>query len=168
VTLNLRWPTALETSGPWVRSLAMGRATVIIDTAHQAHVPSLDPRTWRRHAPTPDLDPQADRRAVTVAVDLRDRASCLALAMKRLGTDPALRAAIGIEARRWWEREHTVDRMAADYERAIARAVREPEPTISGWPAHLRPDPASHTRALLDAAGLGGGLVGERLAGFDS
>ena len=168
VTLNLRWPTALETSGPWVRSLAMGRATVIIDTAHQSHVPSLDPRTWRRHTPTTDLDPDADRRAVTVAIDLRDRAASLELAMARLGTDRALRAALGAEARRWWEREHTLERMVADYERAIDRAVGEPEPVRSGWPAHMRPDPASHTRALLDAAHLSGGLVGDRLAGFDS
>src|SRR5262249_21733050 len=51
VALNLRWPTALETSGPWVRSLALSRATVIIDLVHQRHVPVLDPRTWRRHAP---------------------------------------------------------------------------------------------------------------------
>ena len=51
VCLNLRWPTSLETSGPWVRSLALSRATMIFDLAHQGHVPVLDPRTWRRHAP---------------------------------------------------------------------------------------------------------------------
>jgi glycosyltransferase involved in cell wall biosynthesis len=168
VTLNLRWPTALETSGPWVRSLAMGRATVIIDAAHQAHVPSLDPRTWRLQAPPRDLEPGADGRAVTVAIDLRQLSSSLALAMGRLGGDAALRTAIGREARRWWEREHTVERMTQDYERAIARAVHEPEPVVSGWPSHMRPDPASHTRALLDDVGLSDGLVGERLAGFDS
>src|SRR6185369_15723618 len=31
VTLNLRWPTARETSGPWLRALAAGRTTVITD-----------------------------------------------------------------------------------------------------------------------------------------
>src|SRR2546430_12142591 len=46
VTLNLRWPTARETSGPWLRALAAARATVITDLVHHADVPSLDPRTW--------------------------------------------------------------------------------------------------------------------------
>jgi hypothetical protein len=46
VTLNLRWPTARETSGPWLRALAAGRATVITDLVHLDDVPSLDPRTW--------------------------------------------------------------------------------------------------------------------------
>ena len=41
------------------------QASVIIDTAHQAHVPSLDPRTWRRQTPASDLSPDADGRAVS-------------------------------------------------------------------------------------------------------
>lgn len=168
VTLNLRWPTALETSGPWVRSLAMGCATVIVDTAHQAHVPALDPRTWRRHAPASDPDPQAEARAVTVAIDVRDLAPSLSHAMSRLGSDAALRAALGREARRWWEREHTVERMAQDYERAIARAVQEPEPSASGWPAHMRPDTAAHAHEVLDAAGFDDPQVRARLAELGS
>jgi glycosyltransferase involved in cell wall biosynthesis len=47
VSLNLRWPTARETSGPWLRALAAGVATVITDLAHLGGVPSLDPQTWR-------------------------------------------------------------------------------------------------------------------------
>ena len=46
VSLNLRWPTARETSGPWLRALAAGRPTVITDLVHNGDVPSLDPRTW--------------------------------------------------------------------------------------------------------------------------
>ena len=47
VSLNLRWPTAREMSGPWLRALAAGKATVTIDLAHLWDVPSLDPRTWQ-------------------------------------------------------------------------------------------------------------------------
>ena len=47
VSLHLRWPTARETSGPWLRALAAARPTIITDLIHQADVPSLDPRTWR-------------------------------------------------------------------------------------------------------------------------
>jgi glycosyltransferase involved in cell wall biosynthesis len=50
VSLNLRWPTARETSGPWLRALAAGRATIITDLVHLADVPSLDPRTWTVNA----------------------------------------------------------------------------------------------------------------------
>jgi len=147
VALNLRWPTALETSGPWVRSLALSRATVIIDLVHQRHVPALDPRTWRRHAPCEDLSPSADDEAVAVAVDILDEEHSLRLAMRRLATDAALRQQLGIRARRLWEREHTVDHMVNDYERAMALAVEQPMP-VPELPAHLRPDPASFAREI--------------------
>jgi hypothetical protein len=167
VTLNLRWPSAVETSGPWVRSLSMGRPTVIVDMAHQTHVPALDPRTWRRHEPTDDLEPGADDRAVTVALDIRDLGHSLQLAMRRLATDAALRDQLGRRARAWWEREHTVDRMITDYERAMARAVTLPLPSPApDWPAHLRPDPAARTHELLQSAAWADATVRHRLSGL--
>ncbi len=42
VSLNLRWPTAREMSGPWLRALAAARPTITIDLAHLVDVPSLD------------------------------------------------------------------------------------------------------------------------------
>ena len=165
VTLSLRWPSALETSGPWVRSLAMGRATIVIDLPHTTHVPTLDPRTWRRHAPCPDLDPQADDRAVAVAIDVRDLAHSLVLAMRRLAADPQLGARLGANARAWWEREHTMDRMVDDYERAIARAITLPAPAPD-WPAHMRPDPATHARDLVAGRTWGDPLARGALAGL--
>ncbi len=165
VTLNLRWPTALETSGPWVRSLALGRATIIVDNAHQAHVPALDPRRWGRLSPNDDLEPGADERAVTVALDIRDLNHSLRAAMRRLGMDAALRERLGRQARAWWEREHTPERMVVDYERALARALEEPPPTPD-WPIHLRPDPAAHVRRLLGAPAWDDPAIGARLATF--
>jgi glycosyltransferase involved in cell wall biosynthesis len=150
VVLSLRWPTALETSGPWVRALALGRATVIMDLPHQTHVPTLDPRTWRRHAPCSDLEPNADDRAIAVAVDLVDVAHSLRLALRRLGQDAALRHALGLRARRWWEREHTVARMTDDYERVLERARITPPPVVlPDWPLHLRPEPGADARSLF-------------------
>jgi glycosyltransferase involved in cell wall biosynthesis len=49
VSVNMRWPTARETSGPWLRALAAGIATVISDLVHLGDVPSLDPRTWTKN-----------------------------------------------------------------------------------------------------------------------
>lgn len=163
VTLNLRWPTALETSGPWVRSLALGRPTIIIDAAHMAHVPALDPGTWGRRQPCDDLAPDADARAVTVAIDIRRLSQLLRAAMRRLGTDADLRARLGQRARAWWEQEHTVARMVADYERAFADAVTQPMPAPD-WPAHLRPDPAAHLHEVLDDPAFDDPVVRGRLA----
>lgn len=165
VTVNLRWPTALETSGPWVRSLALGRPTIITDAPHHAHVPALDPRTWHRLWPCDDLMADADERAVAVAIDIRSLNQSLRTAMRRLGTDAGLRARLGRQARAWWEREHTVERMTMDYERALTRALDTPPP-VPNWPHHLRPDPAAHARRLLGSAAWAGADVRDRLAGF--
>jgi hypothetical protein len=165
VQVNLRWPTAYETSGPWVRGLAQGRATIITDLPHQAHVPTLDPRTWKRHAPCSDLSAGADDRAVAVAVDMRDLDRSLRSAMRRLATDAPLRARLGSNARTWWEREHTLARMVGDYERALNRATTEPHRTPE-WPSHMRPDPASRARRVLAASGLDTETAAARLAGL--
>jgi len=148
VSLNLRWPTALETSGPLVLSLALSRATVIVDLAHQQHIPVLDPRTWRRHAPCEDVSPEADAEAVAVAIDILDEAHSLRLAMRRLAADRPLREMLGRNARRFWEREHTVERMTGDYERVMAQALQQPIP-VADLPAHLRPDPAMFARQVV-------------------
>lgn len=153
VGLALRWPTALETSGPWLRLLAAGRATVIVDLAHQRHVPALDPRTWRRHAPTDDLGAGADARAITVAIDIIDEDHSLRLAMRRLAGDTALRDRLGLAARRYWDAEHTVDRMVADYERVLADACTRPAPSPD-LPAHLWDDGTSRVRELLAPFGI--------------
>ena len=150
VVLNLRWPSALETSGPWVRSLAMSRATVIIDLPHQSHLPALDPRTWQRLAPCDDLTSDVDERAITVAIDLLDREHSLRLAMRRLGTDADLRNRIGAAARHWWEREHTVERMVTDYERVMNRAIEVPAPAPSDdWPSHIAARPSAFVEQVL-------------------
>ena len=154
VVVNLRWPTALETSGPWVRALALGRATMIIDLPHQSHLPLLDPRTWRRRAPCEDLSADADARAIAVGLELADLDHSLRLGMKRLGHDAELRSALGRRARDWWEREHTVERMVQDYERVLARALATAPPAPrSDWPNHLVPQPDAHAAGLVaDAA----------------
>ena len=143
VALNLRWPSARETSGPWVRCLALGKPTIVIDLEHQTHVPSLDPRNWQMRPPA-----HANTEPVTVAIDILDVKHSLRLALRRLAGDAALRARVGAAARAWWRQEHTFERMLADYERALARAMTEPNPHPD-WPAHMRPDPAGHANQLL-------------------
>jgi glycosyltransferase involved in cell wall biosynthesis len=148
VTINLRWPTALETSGPWVRSLALGRPTVIFDLAHHGDVPTLDPRTWRRHAPCSDASPDADARSVAVAIDILDEDHSLRLALAGLAADEPLRRQLGLNARAYWEREHTVERMVDAVEAAAARAASLPAPAVN-LPQHLRADPEALAKALI-------------------
>ena len=154
VSLNMRWPTALEMSGPWLQAIASGRPTVMIDHAHLADIPTLDPRTWHRHAPgAQSMD--ADMEAVGVAIDILDEEHSLRLAMEMLGRNAALRARLGAAARRYWEREHTLERMTDDYQRAIARAGAMTAPNVV-LPAHLRPDPLALARRLAAPFGDAG------------
>ena len=142
VSLHLRWPTAVETSGPWLRALSAGRPTVMVELAHQTHVPALDPRNWQ------PLNPHDAASPVTVAIDILDEDHSLGLALDRLLSDDALRTSLGTAARAYWEREHTVARMVDGYEDVMTRAVRAPAPT-DDLPDALRPDPWRHTRALV-------------------
>jgi len=156
VSLNLRWPTARETSGPWLRALAAARPTIIADLVHLTDVPSLDPRTWtvrevggRRsevggsQPPTSSLQPP-----VCVAIDILDEDHSLRLAMRRLAEDAALRAELGGAAREWWQREHSVEVMVGDYERAIAAAMARPAPDAA-LPPHMRDDGDGRLRELV-------------------
>jgi glycosyltransferase involved in cell wall biosynthesis len=142
VGLHLRWPTAVETSGPWLRALSAGRPTVVVELAHQTHVPALDPRNWQ------PLNPHDTAAPVTVAIDILDEDHSLGLALDRLLSDDGLRAALGTAARQYWEREHTVSRMTDGYEDVMTRALRAPAPTCD-LPDSLRPDPWRHARALV-------------------
>jgi len=151
VSLNLRWPSAHEVSGPWLRALAMARATIILDLPHLATVPSLDPRTWDLHRPRATAD--AHPRAVAVAIDVLDEDHSLGLALTRLVADPDLCGRIGRAARAYWEAHHTTARMVDDYERVLGRALTTPAPGPDSG-RHLEgPDPFDEARRLLTPFG---------------
>ena len=189
VSLNLRWPTAGETSGTWLRALGAGVATIITDLAHLGEVASLDPRTWAENRPsafgcglwgesseTSDLKPNAQSpKPVCVAIDILDENHSLRLAMRRLAQDAALREELGRAGQAWWQREHSLDAMVEDYESLLPKVLKVPPvlevlvPTVPGGPdvpGHLRPDGGATLRALLQPFGIEPGLVGRNpLAG---
>ena len=150
VSINLRWPTALEMSGPWLRALAAGRPTIILDLEHLSHLPTLDPRTWHLHAPPPAG--HAARDAVAIGIDILDEEHSLLLAMRRLASDPDLRERLGEAGRTHWSAAHTVERMADDYERALSRAATLASPPP--LPDPFRPDPLAHARQLAAPFGI--------------
>jgi glycosyltransferase involved in cell wall biosynthesis len=172
VALNLRWPTAREISGPWLRCLAAGRATIIVDLAHLADVPSLDPRTWtvnasgrrleigvRRSAigeesipaaPSPEIRTPSP---VCIAIDIVDEDHSLRLAMRRLARDAELRESLGAAGREYWLRQHSVNGMVDDYRcvMALAAGIEPPRPAL---PAHLIDDGLRMVDALSHEFGL--------------
>jgi glycosyltransferase involved in cell wall biosynthesis len=154
VSLNLRWPTAREVSGPWLRALAAAKPTVTIDLAHMANVPALDPRTWTA-APlgTAYDDTPAP---VTVALDVLDEDHSLRLAMLRLSNDADLRNRLGAAAREHWIRHHSKQCMIDDYRRVITRALSTPRerPANAALPRHLTDIADRKLHALLEPFGL--------------
>jgi glycosyltransferase involved in cell wall biosynthesis len=146
VTLNLRWPTAREVSGPWLRCLAASRPTIVIDLAHAADVPTLDPRTWTS-------DGRAPGTPVAVGVDVLDEDHSLRLAMRRLARDTALRRTLGRAAQEYWRREHAPAAMLEDYRAAIALAAGSP-PLAAALPPHLVADHSGLVERLLGGIGV--------------
>jgi glycosyltransferase involved in cell wall biosynthesis len=171
VSLNLRWPTARETSGPWLRALAAGKATIVTDLVHLADVPSLDPRTWtvqgigdrgsgigKGHegsdsAPATRSPIPGPRSPICVAIDILDEDHSLRLAMRRLAADGALRERLGEAARDWWTREHSIEVMVDDYERAMQDAAARPDPRVD-LPAHMRNPGDRKLRTLMAPFGI--------------
>jgi glycosyltransferase involved in cell wall biosynthesis len=147
VAISLRWPTAREVSGPWLRALAAGVPTITIDLAHMWDVPSLDPRTWQAS------DAGSAAAPATVAIDILDEDHSLRLAMRRLAADPALRRALATGGRSYWEREHSVPRMLEDYRRIIAQAAARESPAVP-LPTHLVNDGDRVLREVLFDVGV--------------
>jgi len=149
VSLNLRWPTAREMSGPWLRALAARTPTVTTDLSHLVRIPSLDPRTWAVvHAAGPGDVPEP----VSVAIDLLDEGHSLRLAMRRLASDATLRGRLARAGHAFWQREHRFDLMVEDYRHAIERAALTSDP-CPVLPAHLRPTGDERLSEILTALG---------------
>ena len=147
VCICLAWPPAGETTPLWIRCLAAGKPTIVGPRPYPAEAPLLDPRTWRQRHGAPEA-------GVAVAVAPLETADTLALAMRSLATDPARRAALGREARRYWEQAHRQTAMADDYRRVIRAAAAMPAPNPDGLPAHLRADGLAHARAVAGSVGV--------------
>lgn len=151
VSVNLRWPTAREMSGPWLRALAAGKPTVTLDLWHTAAAPALDPRTWTvihaSHVIGSVPEP------VMVTVDVLDEQHSLRLAMRRLAADTDLRTRLSNAAAAHWQREHSHARMFSDYRRVIQRAIATPAPAPE-LPSHLRASGDERLRTLLEPFGI--------------
>lgn len=119
VVVQLRYPTARETSAALLRVLAQGRPTVISDLAHQNELPD----------------------DVVVRVDVADEEEGVTRAVLRLAAEPQTRRSLGERAREHIARAFAPERTRKAWEDLLERARRRPDPPPRDWPAHW-PRPA--------------------------
>ena len=157
VCLCLQWPERWHVFEDWLRCLSAGRPTIVTDFSDRVDVPSLDPRDWHvRQAPPEFPGNGVSDDPACASVDIVDEEHSLRLAMRRLTRDAALRERIGRGGRKLWESRFRLERLAADFEHAVARALDIPPSDVrrEGLPAHLLTDGAEQMRAILKPFGL--------------
>lgn len=133
----LRWPTALETSASWLRCLAAGRPTIIADLPHLSDIP----------------------RDVALRVDLWDETTSLDAAMRRLARDRDARERLATAGRAFWAAHHTLDAMAADYDRLLRAAAARQAPRVDDLPAHFTRDYGERVHQIAGEFGLRADLI---------
>lgn len=134
VIVTLQWPAYGAPPTFALAGMAAGKPVVVLETVFTADWPALNPQTWQPRGLPSDAP-------VAVSVDVRDEEHSLAVAIRRLSTDPALRARLGGAAYAWW-RAHATVRDAADAWDRILReaATLAPPARPPDWPAHLTAD----------------------------
>jgi glycosyltransferase involved in cell wall biosynthesis len=112
--VQLRYPSARETSAALLRVLAQGRPAIISDLAHQADIPD----------------------DAVLRADVTDEEGAVTRGILRLAGDPRLAERLGRNARAFVEREHAPARTRDAYLAAIDQALASPDPAARPWPAH--------------------------------
>lgn len=120
VTINLRYPSAGETSGTLIRLLGTGKPVIVSDTGAFSEIPD----------------------DCCAKVDLDETEEELLLAyLRRLATDEEMRRRLGDNARRHVLTHHTLDGSARGYADFIRRIVEsgarpfQPAPPLLPYPA---------------------------------
>ena len=141
LAVNLRWPSAGETSATLIRLLGMGKPVVVTDAGSFAELP--------------------DGTVAKVPPDETEE-DLLAAYLDALAADPALRRAMGEAGRRHVEAHHRVEQTAAAYAAAVesilAAGVR-PVPAVPPLAPYPPEDVLSDliAEATADAVDLGAG-----------
>ncbi len=155
ITVNLRWPSAGETSGTLIRLLGLGKAVIVSHTGAFAEIP--------------------DDCCAKIDLDATEE-ELLFATLRALATDEALRARMGENARRHIRTHHTLEGSArgyADFLRETVAARPEPFRPVPPLAAYPPEDVLTDLVAAMagEAADLGVGeedtdLLGELAAVF--
>jgi glycosyltransferase involved in cell wall biosynthesis len=142
VAVNLRYPSAGETSGTLIRLLGLGKAVVVSNTGAFAEIP--------------------DGCCAKIDLDATEE-ELLFAALRALAADPALRRRMGENARRHVAAHHTLEGSAqayADFVRATVEARVEPfrpVPPLAPYPPEdVLADIAAAVAAEAADLGVGG------------
>jgi hypothetical protein len=146
ILVATNWPPADELT-PAIAGMAAGKSVVVFETEHTAGWPTLDPQTWQPRGWSGDTP-------IAVSIDPRDEEHSIALALRRLSTDTALRRQLGTAARAWWQQHATVDHAVRAWRAILAEAASvAPPPRPRNWPRHLTADGTERARELLGEFG---------------
>lgn len=160
VCLCLRWPTSGESSGPLLRCLAAGKPTVVTALGQHLDLPVIDARQGTVYGGCADASPSTWRDAAALSIDLVDEPQALALAMRRLTVDCALRESLGRSAAAHAAQWHRLDLLAEDYLGAITTAAGlQPRP-LAGLPPHFTDDGGGTARRILADFGIDADVPG--------
>jgi hypothetical protein len=142
VIVAMTWPPADESTLA-IAGMAAGKAVVVFETEQTAGWPALDPHTWLPRGWTNDPP-------VVISLDPRDEEHSLALALRRLAVDTALRQSLGLAAREWWRHHAMLDHAARAWRVLLADAITETPPARPhDWPRHLTADGTERAREIL-------------------
>lgn len=148
VVLVMPWPPADDLTAA-IAAMAHRRPIVLFDTVSTAGWPTLDPQTWLPRGLTSDGDP------IAIAIDPRDEEHSLAIALRRLAADGALRDRLRDAAHRWWQQHATIQHAVTAWRRILDEAASiAPPPSPSGFPAHLTADGTARAREWLAPFGV--------------
>ena len=158
VCVCLQWPDRADGHWEWLDCLAAGKPAIVFDLADRVALPTLDPRSGltRRMANPSDGELDDPLEPVAVGIDIVDEQHSLRLAVQRLASDRALRTRMGDRAQRLWQARFQLDRMAADVDQAIGRAldVKAEDVRRDHFPIHLFANGSSRVRAVVKALGI--------------
>ena len=126
VITALNWPPDARALTYALAGVAAGRAVIVFDGPETADWPSLDPQNWQPRTLRPDLPRGEWPTPICVSIDSRDQAHSVGLALRRLESDPALRARLGAAARAWWQTHATVERATTGFEALLDEACTVP------------------------------------------
>jgi hypothetical protein len=153
VVVSTRWPSLGRPLLAALAGAAAGKAVVVAETESTAGWPALDPQTWQPRALATGIG--ATGTPMAISIDPRDEEHSLMLALTRLASDAALRAALGAAARAWWAQHATVAHAVAAWRALLKDAVALPAPPRpAGWPAHLEASGDTTRQRILDEFGL--------------
>jgi len=143
IVLHLPWP-ANDDLTPAIAALAASRPLVIIEDESSAGWPLLDPQTWQPRGFDSGATP------IAISIDPRDEEHSLALALRRLTRDAALRTQLAEAGATWWTQRATLAHATAAWEAILHEAVTQDAPAHPpGWPPHLTADGTERARELL-------------------